>query len=228
MEKKKRILVVDDERDLCEILLYNLRAAGYDAHAASTAEEALQEDIATVDLMLLDVMMPGMTGFELAERLKQDSGTAHVPIIFLTAKDTEDDMLHGFLLGADDYVKKPFSVREVMARVGAVLNRAQSPVADRPDFLRFEGLEIDSERKTVVVDGQQVLLTRTEFELLGMLLKHRGEVLSRQQLLDGAWPSNVIVTDRAVDVNITRMRKKIGHYGKHVVARQGFGYLFDV
>ena len=226
MEKKK-ILIIDDEQDLCEILLYNLSSAGYEAEAVYSAEEALPL-LQRFDLLLLDVMMPGMSGFELAERLKQDEKTAHIPIIFLTAKDTEDDTLRGFGLGADDYVKKPFSVREVMARVKAVLNRRKPlPQQEEGEALRYEGLIVDAARKTILVDGDEVTLTKTEFELLCLLLSHRGEVLSRQQLLDGAWPKDVIVTDRAVDVNVARLRKKIGHYSQHVVSRQGFGYLFE-
>ena len=226
MEKKK-ILIIDDEQDLCEILLYNLSSAGYEAEAVCSAEEALPL-LQRFDLLLLDVMMPGMSGFELAERLKQDEKTAHIPIIFLTAKDTEDDTLRGFGLGADDYVKKPFSVREVMARVKAVLNRRKPlPLQEEGEALRYEGLIVDAARKTILVDGDEVTLTKTEFELLCLLLSHRGEVLSRQQLLDGAWPKDVIVTDRAVDVNVARLRKKIGHYSQHVVSRQGFGYLFE-
>ena len=226
MEKNK-ILIIDDEQDLCEILLYNLSSAGYEAEAVCSAEEALPL-LQRFDLLLLDVKMPGMSGFELAERLKQDEKTAHIPIIFLTAKDTEDDTLRGFGLGADDYVKKPFSVREVMARVKAVLNRRKPlPQQEEGEALRYEGLIVDAARKTILVDGDEVTLTKTEFELLCLLLSHRGEVLSRQQLLDGAWPKDVIVTDRAVDVNVARLRKKIGHYSQHVVSRQGFGYLFE-
>ena len=223
---KKRIVVVDDERDLCEILCYNLRAAGYEAKAACAAEEALQDDLSATDLLLLDVMMPGMSGFELAQRLRNNGPTAHLPIIFLTARDSEDDMLHGFGLGADDYVKKPFSVREVMARVKAVLSRTEGEGDIRTPALAFQGLSIDSVRKTVTVDGETALLTKTEHELLCLLLTHRDEVLSRQQMIDSVWPKDVIVTDRAVDVNIARLRKKIGRYGQLIVARQGFGYCF--
>ena len=227
MEQKK-ILVVDDEQDLCDILLYNLRAAGYQAEAAYSAEEAIEKEPSEFDLLLLDVMMPGLSGFELARRLKGDEATATIPIIFLTAKDTEEDMLHGFGLGADDYVKKPFSVREVMARVKAVLNRSESADADKPKTLQYEGLAIDLSHKSVTVDGEAVALTKTEFELLALLLSHRGEVFSRQQILDSVWPQDVIVTDRTVDVNVTRMRKKIGQYGKMIVSRQGFGYIFEL
>lgn len=223
--EKKRILIIDDERDLCEILLFNLNAAGYEADAVYSAEEALAS-VLSYDLLLLDVMMPGMSGFELAERLKSEPKTSAIPIIFLTAKDTEDDTLQGFDLGADDYITKPFSVREVLARVKAVLHRSL-PQNHREGSLRFGGLVVDFARKAVVADGEPVELTKTEFELLSLLLTHRGKVLSRQQLLDGAWPQGVVVTDRTVDVNIARLRKKIGQYSAYIVARQGFGYCFE-
>lgn len=226
--EKKRILVVDDEQDLCDILLYNLSSEGYDAEAAYSAEEALKQDLTAFDLLMLDVMMPGMSGFEMARLLKDSEQTAALPIIFLTAKDTEEDMLYGFGLGADDYVKKPFSVREVMARVKAVLNRTPSALEEEPEnLLSYEGLVIDQERKAVIVDGESVALTKTEFELLLLLLSHRGQVFSRQEMLELVWPDGVIVSDRTVDVNITRMRKKIGPYSHYIVTRQGFGYCFE-
>lgn len=223
--KQKRILVVDDEQDLCEILLYNLRAAGYEAEAAYSGEMALTM-VRGYDLLILDVMMPGMSGFELAKRLKADAQTSPIPIIFLTAKDTEDDTLEGFGLGADDYVTKPFSVREVVARVKAVLTRSLSNTVAE-SLLSFEGLVLDLNKKTTTVDGESVNLTKTEFELLGLLLRHRGQVFSRQQIFDAVWPEDVVVSDRTVDVNITRMRKKIGSYGTNIVSRQGFGYVFE-
>ena len=222
---QKRILVVDDERDLCDILLFNLQTAGYQAEAAYSAEEALQHRPAGYDLLLLDVMMPGMSGFELARLLKEDEETGHIPIIFLTAKDTEDDTLQGFSLGADDYVTKPFSVREVMATVEAVLNRKSSP---KEDHLRFEGLVVNAANKTIYIDGAPMALTRTEYELLHLLLSHRGQVFSRQQLLDNVWPQDVIVTERTVDVNMARLRKKLGCYAACLVSRTGFGYAFEV
>ena len=215
---------MDDEQDLCDILLFNLTSAGYLAEAAFSAEEAIGKGVGQYDLILLDVMMPGMSGFELARQLKGDENTARVPIIFLTAKDTEDDTLQGFGLGADDYVTKPFSVREVVARVKAVLGR----VNQENISLIHEGLTLDTVGKTVTVDGAPVSLTRTEFDLLRLLLSHRGEVFSRQQLLEQVWPSDVVVTDRTVDVNITRLRKKIGQYAQCIIARQGFGYCFEV
>lgn len=224
--EQKRILVVDDEQDLCDILLYNLRVAGYQAEAVYSAEEALDK-VQSFDLLLLDVMMPGLSGFELARRLKDNEATAATPIIFLTAKDTEEDMLHGFGLGADDYIKKPFSVREVVARAKAVLSRSLPHPLKKEGSLEYEGLSIDLSHKSVTVDDEAVALTKTEFELLALLLSHRGKVLSRQEILDSVWPQDVIVTDRTVDVNVTRMRKKIGRYGQMIVSRQGFGYVFE-
>ena len=225
--KPKRILVVDDEQDLCEILQFNLNAAGYGTDVAFSAEEAIGKGIEQYDLLLLDVMMPGLSGFELAQRLKTDEKTAHIPIIFITAKDAEDDTLQGFGLGADDYVTKPFSVREVGARVKAVLSRSLPQPLKKEGSLEYEGLSIDLSHKSVTVDGEAVALTKTEFELLVLLLSHRGKVLSRQDILDSVWPQDVIVTDRTVDVNVTRMRKKIGRYGQMIVSRQGFGYVFE-
>jgi DNA-binding response OmpR family regulator len=231
---QKRILVVDDEQDLCEILLYNLKAAGFQAEAAYSGETALNmingqsSAVNGYDLMILDVMMPGMSGFELAERLKTDEKTSCIPIIFLTAKDAEDDTLMGFGLGADDYVTKPFSVREVVARVKAVLARSiPQPIPKEDGLVSFEGLVLDIGKKTTTVDGESVSLTKTEFELLGLLLRHPGQVFSRQQIFDAVWPEDVVVSDRTVDVNITRMRKKIGRYGSFIVSRQGFGYCFE-
>ncbi|MBQ8157573.1 MAG: response regulator transcription factor [Prevotella sp.] len=233
---EKRILVVDDEQDLCEILLYNLRAAGFEAEAAYSGETAWNmvhgegSMVHGYDLLLLDVMMPGISGFELTQRIKADAQTSHIPIIFLTAKDTEDDTLQGFGLGADDYVTKPFSVREVVARVKAVLSRrkpAPDPSSGEGRLISYEGLVLDLGKKKTTVDGESVSLTKTEFELLGLLLQHRGQVFSRQQIFDAVWPEDVVVSDRTVDVNITRMRKKIGRYGSYIVSRQGFGYVFE-
>ncbi|MBP3849259.1 MAG: response regulator transcription factor [Prevotella sp.] len=221
--EKKQILIVDDEQDLCEILQFNLNVAGYGTDVAFSAEEAIGKGIEQYDLLLLDVMMPRLSGFELAQRLKTDEKTTHIPIIFITAKDAEDDTLQGFGLGADDYVTKPFSVREVVARVNAVLRRM--PI-QREGSLKYEGLVVDTISKAVTVDNTKVEVTRTEFDLLALLLTHRGQVFSRQELLDRVWPDDVIVTERTVDVNITRLRKKLGNYASCILTRQGFGYYF--
>lgn len=228
MENKYKVLVVDDEEDLCEILKFNLCAEGYDVETASSAEEALGKDVENFDLLLLDVMMGGMSGFVMARKLKENPATAHIPVIFVTAKDTENDTVTGFGLGADDYISKPFSVREVMLRIRAVLRRtSKKQVAGHADILEYDGLLLDLGRKTVCVDGKDVPFTRTEFEILRLLLSERGRVLSRQQLIDRIWLKDVIVLDRTVDVNMTRVRKKIGRFSKCIVTRHGFGYIFE-
>lgn len=228
-EKDSRILVVDDEQDLCEILKFNLETEGYQVETANSAEEALEKDIASYNLLLLDVMMGGMSGFQLAKQLKNREVTAHIPIIFLTARDTENDTVTGFNLGADDYISKPFSIREVMVRVRAVLRRTASRLegAEEPAVISYQGLLLNLDKKSVSVDGEDVPFTKTEFELLRLLLEERGRVFSRQELIDRVWPKDVLVLDRTVDVNITRMRKKIGKFAKCIVTRLGFGYYFD-
>lgn len=226
---KTKILVVDDEQDLCEILKFNLETEGYQADTANSGEEAMSMDIASYDLLLLDVMMGGMSGFQLAKQLKENPMTAHVPIIFLTAHDTENDTVTGFNLGADDYISKPFSIREVMVRVRAVLRRTkeQRGNSSEPSLINYQGLQLNLDKKSVTVDGECVPFTKTEFELLRLLLEERGKVFSRQELIDRVWPKDVMVLDRTVDVNITRMRKKIGKFSKCIVTRLGFGYYFD-
>ena len=228
-EKDSRILVVDDEQDLCEILKFNLETEGYQVETANSAEEALEKDIASYNLLLLDVMMGGMSGFQLAKQLKNSEVTAHIPIIFLTARDTENDTVTGFNLGADDYISKPFSIREVRVRVRAVLRRTASRLegAEEPAVISYQGLLLNLNKKSVSVDGEDVPFTKTEFELLRLLLEERGRVFSRQELIDRVWPKDVLVLDRTVDVNITRMRKKIGKFAKCIVTRLGFGYYFD-
>lgn len=216
-----RILVVDDEEDICAILKFNLSKEGYEVVTANSAEEALTLDIASFNLLLLDVMMGGMSGFELTGKLKTNPKTAGVPVIFITARDTEDDAVEGLDLGADDYISKPFSIREVVSRVKAVLRRT----AAIPDA--STGIFIDDEKKVVTVDGAAVALTRIEYEIFRLLFTNKGKVFPREDILSKVWPDDVIVTDRTVDVNITRLRKKIGEYGNRIVSRHGFGYLYE-
>lgn len=226
-EKKHKVLVVDDEPDLLEILRFNLETEGYEVATALSAEDAMRLDIGEFDLLLLDVMMGGMSGFAMASKLKANPSTAGVPIIFLTARDTENDTVTGFNLGADDYISKPFSIREVMVRVRAVIRRTSEPQQQPRNLLRYQGIEMNLDKKTVSVDGEEVAFTKTEFELLHLLLDERGRVFSRQELIDRVWPKDVLVLDRTVDVNITRLRKKIGRFAKCIVTRLGFGYYFD-
>ena len=228
-EKNKRILVVDDEQDLCEILSFNLETEGYHVDTANSAEEALEMDVPSYHLLLLDVMMGGLSGFQMAKKLKENPVTANIPIIFLTARDTENDTVTGFNLGADDYISKPFSIREVMVRIRAVLRRTaeQNGTAEEPTTIGYQGLLLNLDKKTVSIDGENVPFTKTEFELLRLLLEEKGRVFSRQELIDRVWPKDVMVLDRTVDVNITRMRKKVGRFAKCIVTRLGFGYYFD-
>jgi two-component system alkaline phosphatase synthesis response regulator PhoP len=217
---KTKILVVDDESDICAILKFNLEKAGFDVATAQSAEEALEKGINSFNLLLLDVMMEGMSGFDLAKMLKQKPETKDIPIIFITAKDTADDAVAGLDIGADDYISKPFSIKEVISRVKAVLRRSRGDSASI-------GIEIDDDKKSVKVDGKPVSLSRTEYDLLKMLVHNPGKVFSRSDLISAIWPANVIVTERTVDVSITRLRKKIGEYGEKIVSRHGFGYCFE-
>ena len=228
MDNNYRILVVDDEQDLCEILKFNLETDGYTVEMANSAEEALEMNIESFNLLLLDVMMGGMSGFALAKRLKAEPATKDIPIIFLTARDTENDTVTGFNLGADDYISKPFSIREVLVRVRAVLRRtAEHNGVPQSNVISYQGLELNLDKKTVSIDGEDIPFTKTEFEILHLLLDEKGRVFSRQELIDRIWPKDVLVLDRTVDVNITRLRKKIGRFSKCIVTRLGFGYYFD-
>ena len=221
MASSFRILVVDDEPDICEILSFNLTKEGYTVETANSAEEALERNPAQFDLLLLDVMMGEISGFQLASMLKADPAAQSVPIIFLTAKDSENDAVTGLDLGADDYITKPFSIREVKARIQAVMRRYGKV---RESVLSFKGLSVDLIKKAVTVDGQPVALTRIEFELLSILMGSPGKVFSRQELIAGVWPEDEFVLDRTVDVNITRLRKKIEPYSSNLRTRSGYGY----
>lgn len=222
-----RILVVDDEEDLCEILKFNLEMEGYTVDTAYSAEEALKLDITQYNLLLLDVMMGEISGFKMARMLKANKDTAENPIIFITAKDTENDTITGFNLGADDYISKPFSLREVIMRVKAVLRRTAGVQIKEEEQLQYKGLVINIPQKKVTIDGEETSLTKKEFEILLLLLQNQGRVFSREDILAKVWNDEVYVLDRTIDVNITRLRKKIGSYGKYIVTRLGYGYCFE-
>ena len=245
---KQRILIVDDEEDICMILSYSLQKAGYEvlvAHSAEEALELLQSPIAhtpsPIDLILLDIMMGEMSGLEMAEKLKSENGNVkgenHLPpIIFLTALSDEDTVLKGFKLGADDYISKPFRIAEVLARVAAVLRRTEAIRRVGDEAIRqegencivFEGIVVNKADMSLKVDGETVVMTRKEIELLCYLLTHRGQILSREHLLKNVWDSNGFVLERTVDVHITHLRKKLGQYGKRIVTKSGYGYMFSV
>lgn len=225
---RARILVVDDEESLCEILQFNLEVEGYDVDVAYSAEQALDMGVDKYQLILLDVMMSGMSGFRMAQHLKRDPATAHIPIIFCTAKDTENDIVTGLNIGADDYIAKPFSIREVCARVNSVLRRNTPPSgAKGQSRLSFDNLVVDTAGKQCTVNGKAVQLTKKEFEILSLLLSDIGRIYSREEILARIWESDVVVLDRTIDVNITRLRKKIAPYGSHIVTRLGYGYGFE-
>jgi len=221
-----RILIVDDERDICEILEFNLSHEGYDVTCAYSAEEAM-EKLTDHSLILLDVMMEGMSGYKMAETLRRNKN--QIPIIFLTARNTENDMLTGFSVGADDYISKPFFIKEVLARVKAVLKRSQlATAAVAPsNNLQFDGLSIVVDTKEVKVDGQPAGLTKTELELLIFLASNPYKIYSREALINNLWKDTPFITVRTVDVHINRLRKKLGIYSSFIASRQGYGYLFN-
>lgn len=225
-----KILVVDDEEDLCEILQFNLETEGYETDVAYSAEEALQHHLTDYDLLLLDVMMGEMLGFKMAKIVRANPETANIPIIFLTAKDTENDVLTGFNVGADDYISKPFSLKEVLARVKAVLRRhygRENHGSTENIVLSHERLQLHVGNKKVLLDGKEIPFTKKEFEILKLFLENKNRVFSRDEILSHVWTDEVCVLDRTVDVNITRLRKKIGPYGKNIVTRLGYGYTFE-
>ena len=240
---KQRILIVDDEEDICMILSYSLQKAGYEVLVAHSAEEALANyelkiKNYEVDLILLDIMMGEMSGLEMANHLRLDNVQSDnlPPIIFLTALSDEDTVLQGFQLGADDYISKPFRIAEVLARVAAVLRRTeairlsgdQATRQEGENCIVFEGIVVNKADMSLKVDGEAVVMTRKEIELLCYLLTHRGQILSREHLLQHVWDSNGFVLERTVDVHITHLRKKLGQYGKRIVTKSGYGYMFSV
>lgn len=225
MIDKKHVLVIDDEPDICDILKINLEMAGLHVDTALSAEEALNMELNTIDIILLDVMMEGMNGFELMAHIKTNKLTADIPVLFITAKDEVEDVLHGFNLGADDYISKPFHVSEVVARVKAVLTRAVKTENIGEGLIRYKNIVLDTQEKSVKVDGRNVYLTKLEFELLNLFVSNPGKVFQRQQIIQAVWPKDVIVSDRTIDVNVTRLRKKLGQAGEFICTRQGYGYF---
>lgn len=229
---KYRILVVDDEESLCEILKFNLEREGYEVVTALSAEEALTLELDKLDLVILDVMMGELSGFGMAKILRKRRDTATLPIIFCTARDAEADKIEGLDIGADDYIAKPFSVAEVMARVRSVLRRSKhhstTPTTEKSESsIRFEELEVNLLKKRCTIADEEISLTRKEFDILVLLLSNLGSILSREQIMKRVWSDEVVVLDRTIDVNITRMRKKLGKYGNNIITRTGYGYGFE-
>jgi len=223
---EQKILIVDDEEDLCEILQFNLEGEGYITDVAFSAEEALTKDLKSFDLILLDVMMAKMSGFKLAKIIRKEMALT-MPIIFVTAKTGEDDLLTGFSIGGDDYINKPYSVKEVIARVKAVLKRRETENSPEKTTITIGELELNLTKRKLIIGKTEVELTKKEFEILTLLLKREGYILSREDILNGVWDDNTIVTERTIDVHMARLRKKLGTSGKHLKNKSGYGYTFD-
>lgn len=215
---------MDDEPDLREILQCNLENAGYEVDTAESAEDALHILSPDHHLILLDVMLGGMSGFRMAERLRKDLKN-NTPIIFLTAKDTENDMLTGFSTGGDDYISKPFSLHEVLARIKAILRRTQTEPEKKE--LVLNDISISFTQKTVMIDGENIPLSPKEFGILSMLAKRPGRIFAREEILAEVWHGDTYVLDRTVDVHVARIRRKLGDKAYHLVNRQGYGYCFE-
>ncbi len=224
MEQKKKILIVDDEKDLCEILEFNLESEGFEIELAHSGEDALKKPLEDFDLILLDVMMGGISGFKVANVIRKEK-RLEIPIIFLTAKTEENDILTGFNVGGDDYISKPFSIKEIIARIKAILKRG-TKTAKEENQIVFKDLKINTRKKEITINGQIINLTRKEYEILILLMKNMGQYISRDEILKNIWNYDVIVTDRNVDVNIARLRKKIGEYSENIKGKSGYGYCF--
>jgi two-component system, OmpR family, alkaline phosphatase synthesis response regulator PhoP len=225
MDSKQKILIVDDEKDLCEILQFNLESEGYLIETVNSGEDALKKPLEEFDLILLDVMMGGISGYKTANIIRKEK-KLEIPVIFLTAKGEENDILTGFNVGGDDYITKPFSIKEVVARIKAILKRG-TVIKDTNNLIVFDDLKIDLKKKTLTISGQNINLTRKEFEILTLLIKSKDQYISREEILQRIWEDDVIVTERNVDVNIARLRKKIGNYGSYIKGKSGYGYCFQ-
>ncbi len=250
MSAETKILIVDDEHEICEILKYNLLIEGYNAEIAYSAKEALSLELQSYSLIILDIMMNEINGFELARQLKTNPATKYIPIIFCSALGGEDEHIMGLNIGADDYITKPFRTREVIARVKSVLRRTQiskelsyqiqqatniatiqtktsSNVKPQEQNITYRRLTIDRNAKLCYIDDAPVKLTKTEYELLLYLLQHRNNIYTREELLEKIWNESESVSIRTIDTNITRLRKKIGEYGSCITTRSGYGYGFQ-
>ena len=220
------ILVVDDEEDICEIVKFNLESEGFRVDTANSAEEALQKPLSKYHLFIFDIMMKGMSGYKLVDEVRNKK-KIHTPVVFLTAKNTENDKLTGFSLGADDYITKPFSIRELVARVKAVMRRPGLKEVVESTSLKIAGLELDQEKKKLFMEGARIKLTPHEYYIMRLFLNNTGKVFTRGEILNYAWKDDISVLERTVDVHMTRLRKKLGAYGKCIVSRSGHGYCFE-
>ena len=223
METPVKILVVDDEIPICELMKINLELAGFSVDIANSAEEALQKHLADYALMVFDIMMGEISGLELVSKVRAMPDVANVPIIVCTALGNEAPLIDGFTRGADDYIKKPFSMREFVVRVKSLLRRVKP---EHPTIAVYKTLALDSISKTCTIDGNEIALTKKEFDMLFLFLSNPDKIFSRDEILDKIWEKNVYVVDRTIDVNINRLRKKLGEYEQHIITKQGYGYGF--
>lgn len=224
--KDLKILVVDDEEDLCEILQYNLKQEGFDVDVAYSAEQALKLELQTYDFFLLDIMMGEISGLDLAKIIRRNPDLETKPILFITAKTSEIDKLIGFKAGADDYVSKPFSIKEIIARINVIYKRVYSDSKKDSDF-EFDNFKMIYKSKKVSIYGKDVGLTKTEYEILNLLMNHQGRIYSREEIMSIIWTDDTFIGDRTVDVNVRRIRKKIGDYHKFIKTKSGYGYYFE-
>lgn len=225
MATKSKILVVDDEDTICEVLKLNLEIAGYDVDTANSAETAMKLPLAEYDLFIIDVMMGEMNGFDFATKIRTTEELKNIPIIICTAKDSEEDLLDGFSRGIDDYIKKPFSIRELIVRIKSVLRRVKGGETAEVS-LSCNTLVLDADKKLCTIDGEEVALTKKEFEILRLFLQNKGRIFSREEILSKVWEEDVLVIDRTIDVNINRLRKKLKQYGNNIITKLGYGYGF--
>lgn len=231
-----RILVIDDEESICDILKYNLEKEGYRVDVCYSAVEALERDLTQYALFIVDIMMEHLSGYDFVQRLRSNMSTEKLPVIMCSALNDEDDKVTGLNIGADDYIPKPFTVAEVVARTRAVLRRSLLSVsesqknaingADYNSDIVYKTIRVDQNEKVCYIDGLEVPLTRTEYDILVFFLTHRNRIYSREEIIREVWSSDVLVSSRAIDTNLTRLRKKLGEYGNNIITRQGFGYGF--
>lgn len=223
MDSPVKILVVDDEMPICELMKINLELAGFSVDIANSAEEALQKHLPDYGLMVFDIMMGEISGLELVSKVRSMPDVANVPIIVCTALGDEAPLIDGFTRGADDYIKKPFSMREFVVRVKSLLRRVKPST---PSVATYKTLVLDQESKTCRIDGEEVALTKKEFDILFLFLSNPDKIFSRDEILDKIWDKNIYVVDRTIDVNINRLRKKLGDYERNIITKQGYGYGF--
>ena len=224
MDIRQKILVVDDEQSICELMKINLEIAGYDVDIAYLAEDALRLNLEEYALMVFDIMMGNISGLQLVSMVRQMPKIANVPIIVCTALSEERPLVEGFSRGADDYIKKPFSMKEFVLRVKSLLRRTSKTINN--SNVSYKLLTLDNSSKLCYIDGKEVALTKKEFDILYLLISNPGKVFSREEILQTIWEKNVYVVDRTIDVNINRLRKKLGEYESNIVTRQGYGYGF--